>query len=762
MRFPAWMVALLLATTSLLAQPIPHPSNGRAFEESIVPRVYVTIPADTLNWILQNVTSDKEWHADFVHMHYGQADSVQNVGFRLRGNTSRYSGKKSFKISFNSFSPGGRWEGLKELNLNGEHNDPSMSRARMGWHLLGDLGLSASRTSHVRLYINGDYYGLYANVEHINDDFVERRYGSKAGNLYKCLWPATLQYLSNNPNDYKFTSGGRRAYELKTNKTADDYSDLANFIQVLNQTPIADLPCALEAVFDVNEYLYTLAVEMSIGHWDDHANNKNNFYLYQSPSDGLMHFITYDLDNTFGVDWFNVDWTAKNIHAWGDQNNNYPLYARVTSVPEYQLRLQLFLAEINAHMSSNAYVARSLGYRDQLIGYVGPDPAYPLDYGYDSTNLYTAWHSAAGGHVKTGIFPFINQRVSNTQNQFISGNADPVLWRPRLLGASNQGPIHATLVVYDESVPTSVILQYRESGTTVWTAVDLYDDGMHGDGAAGDRTYGNSFSVSGSVTQLDYRFAAQDVQGQIGQWPCTYAAHSLHPFPAIVINEAQSANQNTIYDQNGDDPDWLELYNPASSTTPLLGLYLSDDPSDPDAFHFKGGGIPGQGHTLVWASDDSSVFDNHAPFKLSSGGDWLGLFFKDSTGTFHLLDEVQIPALAADQSYGRITDGHPQWVIFDQHPTPWQPNAGALERPMAAVNELHAFPNPFREGVWIEYASPLEEAVHLRIVSALGQTVFEGDQALPYRWEGAGPGLYYIEVYSGNKLLETLSVIQIP
>jgi hypothetical protein len=431
-------------------------------------------------------------------------------------------------------------------------------------------------------------------------------------------------------------------------------------------------------------------------------------------------------------------------------------------VPEYQLRLQLFLAEINAHMSSNAYVARSLGYRDQLIGYVGPDPAYPLDYGYDSTNLYTAWHSAAGGHVKTGIFPFINQRVSNTQNQFISGNADPVLWRPRLLGASNQGPIHATVVVYDESVPTSVILQYRESGTTVWTAVDLYDDGMHGDGAAGDRTYGNSFSVSGSVTQLDYRFAAQDVQGQIGQWPCTYAAHSLHPFPAIVINEAQSANQNTIYDQNGDDPDWLELYNPASSTTPLLGLYLSDDPSDPDAFHFKGGGIPGQGHTLVWASDDSSVFDNHAPFKLSSGGDWLGLFFKDSTGTFHLLDEVQIPALAADQSYGRSTDGHPQWVIFEQHPTPWQPNAGALERPMAAVNELHAFPNPFREGVWIEYASPLEEAVHLRIVSALGQTVFEGDQALPYRWEGAGPGLYYIEVYSGNKLLETLSVIQIP
>lgn len=762
MRFLFWLVALILAAQPVLAQPIPHPSNGRAFEEDIVTRVYIDLPADTLNWILQNVTSDREWHADFVHMHNGQADTVNDVGFRLRGNTSRYSGKKSFKISFNSFTSGGRWEGLKELNLNGEHNDPSMSRARMGWHLLSDVGLSASRSNHVRLYINGDYFGLYANIEHINDDFVERRYGGKAGNLYKCLWPASLAYLSNDPNDYKFTSSGRRAYELKTNKGADDYSDLANFIQVLNQTAIADLPCALEAIFDVNEYLYTLAFEISTGHWDDHANNQNNFYLYQSPEDGLMHFITFDLDNTFGVDWIGQDWTTKNIHAWGKQNNGYPLYDRVTSVPEYQLRLQLFLAAIDAQMSSNAYIARSLGYRDQLLGYVGPDPAYPLDYGYDSLDLYDAWHFPSGGHVKEGIFPFINQRVSNTQNQLISGNADPILWRPRLQGASNQGPIRATVVLLDEATPNSVLLQYRETGTTVWTAVDLYDDGMHGDGAAGDRTYGNGFSVSGSISQLDYRFAAQDVQGQLGQWPCTYATHSLHPFPAIVINEAQSANQNTVYDQNGDDSDWLELYNPSFSSTSLVGLYISDDPSDPDAFHFKGGSLAGQGHTVVWASDDSSLYDNHAPFKLSSGGDWLGLYFKDPSGSFHLLDEVQIPALAPDQSYGRITDGHMQWVVFDQHPTPWQNNAGTFGIPGDLTLDWRAFPNPFREAVWIDHESDLYKDVHLRITSALGQTVYEGDQQLPYRWEGAGPGLYYIEIYSGIHLTQTLTVIQVP
>ena len=47
-----------------------------------------------------------------------------------------------------------------------------------------------------------------------------------------------LTFISSNPNDYKFTrSDGRRAYELKTNVQEDDYSDLAQLISVLDQTP---------------------------------------------------------------------------------------------------------------------------------------------------------------------------------------------------------------------------------------------------------------------------------------------------------------------------------------------------------------------------------------------------------------------------------------------------------------------------------------------------------------------------------------------
>ncbi|MBK6347143.1 MAG: hypothetical protein IPF68_14665 [Bacteroidales bacterium] len=41
-------------------------------------------------------------------------DTIHETGFRLRGNTSRYSAKKSFKISFNTWVPGQKYHGVEK------------------------------------------------------------------------------------------------------------------------------------------------------------------------------------------------------------------------------------------------------------------------------------------------------------------------------------------------------------------------------------------------------------------------------------------------------------------------------------------------------------------------------------------------------------------------------------------------------------------------------------------------------------------------
>ena len=96
-------------------------------------------------------------------------------------------------MAFNAFVQGQKWKGLEKMNLNGEHNDVSIMRSRLSNQILASAGLPCSRTSYVKLFINEEYKGLYINVEHIDDEFLQRRFmDDDEGNLYKCFWGADL------------------------------------------------------------------------------------------------------------------------------------------------------------------------------------------------------------------------------------------------------------------------------------------------------------------------------------------------------------------------------------------------------------------------------------------------------------------------------------------------------------------------------------------------------------------------------------------
>ncbi len=83
------------------------------------------------------------------------------------------------------------------------------------------------------------YYGLYISVEHVDDEFLWKNFNDDSGNLWKCLYPADLNYLGSDPNIYKnLVDNGRPVYELKTNEEIGDFSKLAHFIDILNNTPI--------------------------------------------------------------------------------------------------------------------------------------------------------------------------------------------------------------------------------------------------------------------------------------------------------------------------------------------------------------------------------------------------------------------------------------------------------------------------------------------------------------------------------------------
>ncbi len=100
MIFFTWMALFFIRINPLLAQP-NFPDDGEVFRDDVVSKIDIYIHPDTLQWIYNNPHSNIEWRASFVFDNGNIHDSIVEVGFRLRGNTSRQSAKKSFKVSFN-------------------------------------------------------------------------------------------------------------------------------------------------------------------------------------------------------------------------------------------------------------------------------------------------------------------------------------------------------------------------------------------------------------------------------------------------------------------------------------------------------------------------------------------------------------------------------------------------------------------------------------------------------------------------------------
>jgi hypothetical protein len=71
----------------------------------------------------------------------------------------------------------------------------------------------------------------------------------------------------------------------------------------------------------------------------------------------------------------------------------------------------------------------------------------------------------------------------------------------------------------------------------------------------------------------------------------------------IKINEVMSQNVQTKIDEDGDFPDWIELYNGSDSAFNLAGYGLSDKPSQPLQWLFPQVDIPAKGFMLIFASD---------------------------------------------------------------------------------------------------------------------------------------------------------------
>jgi hypothetical protein len=280
--------------------PPPEFDNGCSvlFHQTAFPSYHVTI-------------SDAEWAAledEFLNRAEREAagldpnpyhpvgfeyegEEVANVSMRLKGQSSWWqtiafdeNPKMQFVIAFNEIDKDGRFKGVRKIELDMPRTDASFLRQRMGLHILRRIGVPAQCANSARLFINGEYYGLYTNLERLDKEFLERVFtgsGEDRGDLWK------------------------QGRNIRTNEDTFSWERLSRFWDMGGGL------AELEQLADLDASLAVWAAEAMLPHGDGVYIGRANFFLYDHPDRGFL-WLPHDLDSV--LDFLPAD--SSPLYPW--------------------------------------------------------------------------------------------------------------------------------------------------------------------------------------------------------------------------------------------------------------------------------------------------------------------------------------------------------------------------------------------------------------------------------------------------------------
>jgi hypothetical protein len=281
---------------------------------------------------------------------------ISGVLLRLKGSTSwrqavQYDDppKMQFVIAFNEVDPRGRFEGVRKIELDMPRSDRTFLKQRLALSFMREAGLPAQCANNARLYINGEYYGLYTNLERLDKEFLQRTFpGQDDGDLWK---------------------GGR---SIKTNEDTFTWHRISAFWNVRDFAEFDEL-------VDVDASIYEWAVEAVVGDADGYYNGRANFYLYDHPTRGFI-WIPHDVDTALDAVFLPTDAPPVFPSCRGRNERDWHHYILAMNDPAWTERYVHLLDVARSHYDVAALQARLDAWAAQIADAAAADPHKPFTF----------------------------------------------------------------------------------------------------------------------------------------------------------------------------------------------------------------------------------------------------------------------------------------------------------------------------------------------------------------------------------------------
>jgi len=687
--------------------------------------------------------------------------TYDSVGVRFRGQSSFQqipnSQKKPFGISTDYIRPNQNLMGYNKINLNNCYDDESFIREIFYQNQIKHH-IPAAKSTYTRLYINGQDWGIYPNVQQLNKDFYREWFLSNKGTNWRADRPGGqvtpygdgtggLNYLGIDTTLYQ------TQYTLKSTEQTQPWLDLINTCDVLNNTSLALLPSLLPSELDIDRSLWFLASEILFSDDDSYVQKgRMDYFVYWEKETGRITPQEYDGNTVMNPSYQN--WSP----FYHQDSVNYPLMNKLFAVPEYRQRyLAHFRTLIDEYFTPAIANTIIDNYKTQIDTSVQGDPKKIYTYTQFQTEI-----------------PILKNFISSRRN-YLNSNPEvaevaPTFSTTAFYTNGNQWAVPASLQsttvrskVSSSSGINQMNMYYSNTLVGNFTKVQMFDDGSHDDLGINDGIYGAT--IPGQTAGIWIRFYVEAIannSAKSASYDPPGAEHNVYayrvsPFTSsdtsIVINEIMPANISTVMDNAGQYDDWIELFNKSSQQVDISGYILTDNATNLHKWTFPTNSkIPANGYLIVWADEDGSQGPLHANFKLSATGEEL--FLLDLSGK--LVDSTSWTfQISPDRSYARVPNGYGNFIV--QNST-YNANNN-LTSIVETVNniEMIIFPNPANNNLKIAVNTNLNQ--ELIILNSIGQTVYKNNFTgkLIIDVSTFQSGLYFVQCSSSDGTNKFLS-----